>query len=95
MNKRQTIEQVGIKTRMPQRTVRLVLNAFFDTVFESLLREENVNLAGFGSFLLVDRKSRIGRNPTNGERMEIPARTAIVFKPATRLMNEVNNGASI
>lgn len=90
MNKGQLINQIANKTRVSSKIVRVVLNAFFETTSESLLRKEHVTIAGFGAFMVVNRKSRVGRNPVSGERVEIPSRTVVVFKSGQRLMKDMN-----
>ena len=47
-------------------------------------------MSGFGTFGLTDRPARTGRNPQTGEPVEIKARTAAAFKPATALKEAVN-----
>ena len=68
------------------------LNAFIETVTESLKKEEKVQLVGFGTFETRDRKAREGRNPRKpDEVIKIPASKAPVFKAGKTLKEAVNN----
>jgi nucleoid DNA-binding protein len=59
----------------------------FEAVAEVLLKHGRVEIDGFGEFELVRRKPRLARNPRTGERIDVPARTGVRFKPARALKN--------
>ncbi|MDR0662258.1 MAG: HU family DNA-binding protein [Holosporales bacterium] len=67
---------------------------FIETVLEeigaALASGEEVKVAGFGTFRVVERKGRIGRNPRTQESAEIKARKAIVFRPSGTQKARVN-----
>jgi len=46
-------------------------------------------LTGFGTFTISDRKARIGRNPSTGASLQIPAKTVARFKPGKSLAEAV------
>lgn len=62
-----------------------VTHGVFENVAEILLQRGRVEVRGFGTFELVRRKARRARNPRTGERIEIPARTAVRFSPSPAL----------
>ena len=51
---------------------------------------KKLNLVGFGTFSVSDRKERTGRNPQTGEEILIPARKVPVFRPGKELKSSVN-----
>jgi nucleoid DNA-binding protein len=57
----------------------------FEAVVEVLLKHGRVEIDGFGAFELVRRKPRRARNPRTGDRVEVPAKTAVRFAPARAL----------
>ena len=63
-------------------------------VSSALLRGENVRLAGFGTFLLRDKRERIGRNPKTGVEVPITSRRVLVFKPSQVLRERVDSSLS-
>jgi DNA-binding protein HU-beta len=62
-----------------------VYEGVFNTLVESLRKGETVAISGFGSFKLVDRKARKGRNPRTGEEVSIPASKTVKFTPGKTL----------
>lgn len=59
-----------------------IVDTLLATIKESLARRERVKLTGFGSFVVVDRKPRPGRNPQTGERILLPATRTVSFRPS-------------
>ena len=57
----------------------------FVLISESLKQGEAVSISGFGSFKVVNRKARKGRNPRTGKEMQIPASKAVKFTPGKAL----------
>ncbi|HZX10918.1 MAG: HU family DNA-binding protein [Candidatus Aminicenantes bacterium] len=66
------------------------VNIFFDTLKEAIKRGEEIELRGFGSFRIRKRDSRSGRNPRTGERVKVPAKKVIYFKPSKILKQMIN-----
>ena len=85
MNKTELIGQVAAKTGMTKKDVEKVVSAFFATVEGSLKEGDKVQLVGFGTFEVRERKSRKGRNPQTGEEINIPAARVPAFKAGKAL----------
>ena len=66
---------------------------FVDGIVEhitaALAEGESVKLAGFGSFVLLEKAERVGRNPKTGESAVIPARKVLSFKASQALKDEI------
>src|SRR5712672_4771919 len=62
-----------------------VVDAFLDAIKASLQTQENIEVRGFGTFKIRNRKTRMARNPRNGSRVEVSARPVPVFKPSKEL----------
>ncbi|HEX4955622.1 MAG TPA: HU family DNA-binding protein [Thermoanaerobaculia bacterium] len=62
-----------------------IVEAIFSTVKTTLGDGRPVRIKNFGSFEITARPGRVGVNPTNGERIVIPAHKGLSFKPARRL----------
>jgi nucleoid DNA-binding protein len=58
------------------------VDALFDIVKKRLLEGERVHIIGFGTWEIVRRKPRRGRNPITGEDIQLPGRRSLVFRPA-------------
>ncbi len=90
MTKADLIEEVSAVSRLSKKSSELVVNTFFESIVESLHRSEKIELRGFGSFKLRQRRARVGRNPKTGERVDVPAKVVPYFKPGKDLRELVN-----
>ena len=72
------------------KDVEKILKIIFFEIEEALCRGENVEIRGFGTYKLIKRKARIGRNPKNSETVEIPEKNAIKWKMSKNLFNRLN-----
>ncbi len=63
----------------------VAIEALFDSIKDSLLRGERIELRGFGVFEVKAKKTGIGRNPKTGDEMPIPSGKAIRFKPGKEI----------
>ena len=94
MNKKELVMEIAQGTRLSQKDVEKVLSCFCDTVSTALERGEKVQLVGFGSFDVRERKARIGRNPRTGENVNIAAVAVPVFNAGKALKERVNETAN-
>lgn len=65
------------------------LMAFTDGVKDALEKGETVTLIGFGTYSVVERKARTGRNPQTGKEIQIPAKKSVKFKAGKGLRETV------
>lgn len=91
MNKSELITSMSEKSNLTKKDAESALNAFMETIEEALAAGEKVQLVGFGTFEVRERKAREGRNPRNPEEIiQIPASLAPVFKAGKTLKETVN-----
>lgn len=91
MNKAELIASISEKSGLNKKNAEAALNAFMESVEEALVSEDKVQLVGFGTFEVRERKEREGRNPRNPqEKIIIPASKAPVFKAGKTLKQSVN-----
>ena len=82
MTKAEVVSDIAKTTGIDKETTLAVVEAFMDSVKESLVRGENVYLRGFGSFIIKERAEKTARNISKGETMIIPKRRIPAFKPS-------------
>jgi nucleoid DNA-binding protein/anti-sigma regulatory factor (Ser/Thr protein kinase) len=85
--KRELVRRISNDTGLKQADVRSTVQAFLDQVSEALSRGDRLEFRGFGVFELRRHRSRNARNPHTGERLQLPERLAVKFKPS-RLLKE-------
>jgi len=89
MTKQELIEAVAKKVGTSKAQVGEVLNALLEEIKKTLSKGKEVTLTGFGTFKVVKRKARTGRNPKTGEEIKIPAQKVPRFKPGKALKEAV------
>lgn len=78
-------ERFGLTTTDAYKMVDLI----FDEIEQSLINGEEVKFAGFGSFKILQKSERVGRNPKTGEPAVISARRVATFRPCTDFRKRV------
>ena len=63
----------------------VVVDAFLNAVKDAMAEHKNIEIRGFGTFKVRERKSRLARNPRTGDPVEVPPRAVPVFKPSKEL----------
>ncbi len=89
MNKSELVSEVAARTGMTKKDVDKVVNAFFSSVQDALKAGDRVQLIGFGTFEVRDRRERKGRNPQTGEEITIAATKVPAFKAGKSLKEAV------
>ncbi len=82
MTKADLVEEVSGKTGLTRTDVAVVVDGFLDAVKRSLENGNNIEIRGFGTFKIKQRKARKARNPRTGEEVPVPDRKVPVFKPS-------------
>lgn len=91
MNKADLISNVAEAVKLDKKTAEAAVNAVLDGIQYALENDEKVQIIGFGTFQVKERKERQGRNPRNPEQsITIPASKAPVFKAGKSLKEAVN-----
>ncbi|HCJ31233.1 MAG TPA: DNA-binding protein HU [Pseudomonas sp.] len=90
MNKAELIEAIAASADVPKSTATRVLDAFTESVTNTLQNGDNVTLVGFGTFAVKERAARDGRNPQTGATIKISAAKLPGFKPGKSLKDAVN-----
>ncbi|MCF0253651.1 MAG: HU family DNA-binding protein [Duodenibacillus sp.] len=89
MTKNQLIELIAMHADISKSKASLALDSFVTGVQMTLQKGESLTLPGFGTFCVVERAARTGRNPATGEPVEIPASRTPKFKPSKILKDVV------
>jgi len=89
MNKAELIDAIAQKASMTKADAKKALDAFLEVTSESLKKGDKVTLIGFGTFSVVERAARTGRNPITGAALKVPAKKVVKFKPGSELSDKV------
>jgi len=89
MTKAEIVNEISRNTGIEKVTVQKTVEAFMETVKESLVDGKNVYLRGFGSIVVKKRAEKTARNISKNTTMIIPAHNIPSFKPAKEFLNKV------
>ncbi|WP_303010792.1 HU family DNA-binding protein [uncultured Bacteroides sp.] len=85
MNKRELVASVAQKKGISQKEAEKVLDGVLESITEALCKKEPVVLIGFGSFSVKKRAARGGYNPRTKEKIVIPSKQVVRFRPGAKL----------
>jgi integration host factor subunit beta len=93
LNKSDLIEVVGKKLpNLAARDVEVIVNTIFDSMTDALVKNDRIEIRGFGSFEVRVRQPRRGRNPKTGEAVDVAEHRVPFFKTGRELREMVNHG---
>lgn len=85
MNKTDLVNEIAAKAQLNKVAAKAALEATLESIAQALANDDKVQLIGFGTFSVVEKEARTGINPQTKEKIQIPARKVIKFKPAADL----------
>ncbi len=92
MTKAELVDRIAEKKPgLTRKQVEVVVNTVLDSIKDALSRDDKVEIRGFGSFRIRNRRPKEGRNPKTGETVTVPAKKVPFFK-AGKEMREMVDG---
>ncbi|MCQ2204990.1 MAG: HU family DNA-binding protein [Bacteroidales bacterium] len=88
MNKTQLVDAIAAKSGLTKADAKKALDAFIDVTAETL-KNDKIQLVGFGTFSVNARPERTGRNPQTKETIKIPAKKLVKFKAGADLESKI------
>ena len=90
MNKKQLIQKIASTMNQSKADAERTFDGILEIILTCLKGDEQVKIAGFGTYKVAKRKARIGRNPRTGEQIQISASQKVKFLPAKALKEMFN-----
>ena len=90
MTKTELIEQITLRSTLSKKQAQEALNAIIEITGDVLVKGEDLQLLGLGTFRVSDRSERLGRNPRTGETIVIPASKKVSFRAASGRLERLN-----
>ena len=90
MTKADLVKVVSAETGIIRKDVALAIDAFLDSVKDSMKEGKHIEIRGFGTYKLKVRQARIGRNPKTEKKVDVPARVVPTFKFSRAFKDEVD-----
>lgn len=90
MNKSELVEELASQNGLTYKKSEEIVNLIFDSMAEALATGGRIEIRGFGSFVVKDYKSYMGRNPKTGEVIKVRPKRLPFFKVGKELRERVN-----
>ena len=68
-----------------------LIDNFFETLIQELIRSNKIKISSFGTFKVINKKKRVGRNPKTKEEAIIAPRKVVKFSPSLLVKQKINN----
>ena len=85
MTKKEIVKEISDKLGLTQLKTKEIVQNTFDAIIETLVEEERIELRNFGVFEVKKRAARRARNPRTGEKVEVPEKYVVTFKPGKEM----------
>ncbi len=82
MTKSDIVDRLTGQSGLMKKEVAYIVDNFIEKIKESVLKGENVEIRGFGTFHLAQKKARTVFSPIAGRKIEVPAKAVIAFRPS-------------
>jgi nucleoid DNA-binding protein len=89
VTKKDIVRQISEQVDVPQLKTKEIVQATFDAIIETLVREGRIELRKFGVFEVKRRKARRARNPKTNEDVEVGPKNVVTFQPGKKMEDRV------
>ena len=90
MTKADLVDAVSRVTELNRKDSEIVVESLFERIVKALKSGDKLEVRGFGSFRIRERRARQGRNPKTGEKVNVPEKRVPYFKPSKELKDLIN-----
>lgn len=89
MTKKEIVKTISDEIGLTQLKTKEIVQKTFDAIVETLVEEGRIELRNFGVFEVKKRAARKARNPRTGDRVDVPAKYVVTFKPGKEMEERV------
>ena len=89
MTKKEIVKQIAEKVDETQLKIKEIVQLTFDAIVETLIQDRRIELRNFGVFEVKKRAARKARNPRTGDKVFVPEKYVVTFKPGKEMEEKV------
>jgi nucleoid DNA-binding protein len=89
VTKKEIVKTISEEIGLTQLKTKEIVQKTFDAIVETLVEEGRIELRNFGVFEVKKRAARKARNPRTGERVDVPEKSVVTFKPGKEMEERV------
>ncbi len=90
MTKAELVDEVAKVTELSRKDAEVIVETLFESIIKALKAGDKLEVRGFGSFRIRERRARLGRNPKTGDKVNVPEKKVPYFKPSKELKDLIN-----
>src|SRR5213595_4204836 len=91
VTKKEIVKQISERIGLTQLKTKEIVQQTFDAIVDTLLEVGRIELRNFGVFEVKRRKARKARNPRTGDKVDVPPKNVVTFKPGKEMEERVRN----
>ena len=95
MTKKEIVKQISDRIGLTQLKTKEIVQQTFDAIVETLLEVGRIELRNFGVFEVKKRKARKARNPRTGQKVDVPPKNVVTFKPGKEMEERVREMTNV
>lgn len=95
MTKKEIVKQISERIGLTQLKTKEIVQQTFDAIVDTLIEVGRIELRNFGVFEVKRRRARKARNPKTGERVDVPPKNVVTFKPGKEMEERVRHLAGV
>jgi integration host factor subunit beta len=89
VTKKEIVKQISDRIGLTQLKTKEIVQQTFDAIVDTLISEKRIELRNFGVFEVKKRKARKARNPRTGDKVDVPPKFVVTFKPGKEMEERV------
>src|SRR5919197_560302 len=89
VTKKEIVKQISDRIGLTQLKTKEIVQLTFDAIVDTLIADKRIELRNFGVFEVKQRKARKARNPRTGEKVDVPPKNVVTFKPGKEMEERV------
>jgi nucleoid DNA-binding protein len=89
VTKKEIVKQIAERIGLTQLKTKEIVQLTFKAIVDTLIEEKRIELRNFGVFEVKQRKARKARNPRTGDRVDVPPKNVVTFKPGKEMEERV------
>jgi len=95
VTKKEIVKQIADQIGLTQLRTKEIVQLTFDAIINTLLEDKRIELRNFGVFEVKQRKARKARNPRTGDKVDVPPKNVVTFKPGKEMEERVRQLSSV
>ena len=95
MTKKEIVKQISERIGLTQLKTKDIVQQTFDAIVETLIEVGRIELRNFGVFEVKRRKARKARNPRTGDKVDVPPKNVVTFKPGKEMEERVRQMTNV